>query len=141
MGAHHIEPLEKRRLLSSFLVNTVADPTTCDSSDNVVSLREAIARANASSGDDAITLPAGNYPLSNGPFGITDASGEIAIHSTGGVATIDAQGFSRIFRSGVGTSLALRGLELVNGRGTTEVVGPALVNPVGGAIYTLGRLS
>ncbi len=65
-----LQRLEDRALLASFTVNTTDDTPDADLSDGValdanghVSLRAAIQQANALTGGDTITLPAGSFSL------------------------------------------------------------------------------
>ena len=75
-----IEPLETRVLLTTFAVDTFVDQN-----DGVgvggVSLRDAILAANATAGDDIITLPAGTYTLTLTGTGEDGAiTGDLDIH-------------------------------------------------------------
>src|SRR5260221_6240369 len=49
-----LEPLEERRVLATFTVNTLAD--TVDADPAITSLREAIISANSQAGDDIINF-------------------------------------------------------------------------------------
>src|SRR5436309_611007 len=131
--------------MANFVVTTLVDETsqggtlaqeTADG--NGLSLREALALANASAGSDTITFAANL--LGGGPLVLTN--GELAI-TTDGITingdingdgqpdiTIDAGGTSRVFNINDGTpstiSAALNGLVIQNGTG---------ISTRGGGIY------
>lgn len=91
-----LETLESRELLTTFTVTTALDDVTDDS---VVSLREAIDAANASSGADLISfssdLAGQRFLLTQGPLFISDP---LTINGLGATNTvIDAQLNSRVF--------------------------------------------
>ena len=111
MLPHHqpLETLEPRRLLTAFVVDSLADGTTdALAGDGLVSLREAITAANgnrpvgdAPAGEmtgDSITfadsLGGGTINLTAGQLGITD---DLDLNDDGPYVTIDAGGRSRIF--------------------------------------------
>lgn len=50
------EQCENRRMLTEFTVNSLIDTDVFNDTDSVVTLREAISRANASPGEDTITF-------------------------------------------------------------------------------------
>jgi hypothetical protein len=149
-------PLESRRLLTAYLVNTLADTT--DAADNLTTLREAVTQANASAGPDTIAFaPAltGAIKLDpgQGQLGITDA---LTLTGPGApVLSIDAQNASRIFDIAPAVTAAISNLTLTNGRapiqqdgggirnaGTLTLAGVVLSHNVGGdggtSVSTLG---
>lgn len=81
LGGFSIEAFEPRRLLSAFVVNSFADSHDALVGDGIAAdanglttLRAALEEANAHSGADTITLPAGVFAISaaNGPLVVTD---------------------------------------------------------------------
>ncbi|MBR2694603.1 MAG: right-handed parallel beta-helix repeat-containing protein [Thermoguttaceae bacterium] len=129
----HLESLEQRALLAvvagafeqlvpvpapteaaEWVVNTLDDSTAWDSSDDVVSLREAIGRAQ--SGDIVLfdsSLAGGTIFLDGAQLEIkTDLS--IDATSIGGI-TIDAFDQSRVFSIGSGASVDFHGLTVTGG--------------------------
>ncbi len=113
---------------------TLVVTTTTDSNDGVCdadcSLREAIAAANANSDDDVITfdIPVATDPGCNGGTGpctinlqsaLPSLSANLTIQGPGaGVVTVrrDTGGDYRIFRINNGTTVAISGLTISNGR-------------------------
>ena len=76
----HVQRLEDRALLAAFVVNSTVDEPDANLSDGIaadslgrVTLRAAIQQANALSGGDTITLPAGTYSLTQ--FGSGENAG------------------------------------------------------------------
>jgi CSLREA domain-containing protein len=85
--------MEGRMMLSTIVVNTLADPATPTA--GVTSLREAIAQAASTSGDVTITFAndlSGPVDLSQGQLVVADSSGSVTIEASSGVTTIDAGG-------------------------------------------------
>jgi predicted outer membrane repeat protein len=125
-----LEALECRQVLSNIPVTTFAD--VVDPNDNVTSLREAIAEAAANSEADTIDVPAGTYQLESGigELAIDDLYA-VTIQSTGGPATIDALGGSRVFSVAAGNNVSLDGLTITGG----------LIADSGGGIINRGVLS
>ena len=88
---------------ATYYVRTTADQNDggdCTNSSNTdCSLRDAVAAATASGGDDIVDLPAGNYVLSLGQ--ITSNNGKLTINGGGsGTTVIDGNNASRIFDTG-----------------------------------------
>ncbi len=109
-----LEPLETRRLLATFTVNSLGDVSAPDSN---LTLREAVVAANAAAGTDTIAF---SPTLFSTPQTITLTQGAIPVsqsltinNSAGGV-TVDGNGASRHFTHTAGT-LAIGGLTLQNG--------------------------
>ena len=139
-----VESLEDRALLTAFVVNSADD--TLDTTDNMVTLRDAIFAANndvsaevgGDSGEadgDTITFNAtvfgngGTITLLNGEFLITDdLSIDGSINGTP-VVTINAVSASRVFNviGGVGEPVQLSSLTLQNGLSTGDG-GAILIN-------------
>ncbi len=85
-----VEWLEERRLLATFMVNSLADTGSG-------SLREALLAANAAPGPDNIVFQAGlsgNISLSTGELLITDS---VAISGAGAAITVDGSKATRVF--------------------------------------------
>lgn len=95
-----VEPLEKRRLLTTFEVNSFDDSVDANLGDGVAAdtlgrctLRAAVMEANAWPGDDTINLPAGTYALSlGGPAEDAAASGDLDVVGGYGKLTIVGAG-------------------------------------------------
>src|SRR5262245_8366516 len=136
-----LDILEDRTVPANITVNTFADLVAAD---GLTSLREAIAQAATSPGADTIKLPAGEYDLSLGQLTINDASGAVTIKGIDGVATIDAQGASRVIEIAAGSTAAFRDLTLTGGHGVGYVDydhNPVVVFHLGGGIFNAGTLT
>src|SRR5262249_20356751 len=131
-----LEALEDRTVPANIMVNTFADVVAAD---GLTSLREAIAQAATSPGADTIKLPAGEYDLNLGQLTINDASGAVTIKGIDGVATIDAQGASRVIEIAAVSTAAFRDLTLTGGHGVGYV--DYFVYPLGGGIFNSGTLT
>jgi predicted outer membrane repeat protein len=149
-----LETLEGRTLLAVFPVNTFQDTLATDHDQR--SLRLAIQQANQLSSASTIMLPPGTYVLTQGELAVSTPPGYTLTIETDtskgpGVATIDAQGASRLFdvTTPHGDFLDLEGLDLKNGfadeGGAVNDNGWLFVNnctfennnaTFGGAIYT-----
>ncbi|WP_145278062.1 choice-of-anchor Q domain-containing protein [Tautonia plasticadhaerens] len=122
--------MERRALLSTILVDTFADEVQPDAT---TSLREAIALAASTPGDDAVVLPAiidgaqSSYALALGQLAVDDADA-LTIRSEGGPATIDALGNSRVLSISARSVVELSGLAITGGEAEER----------GGAIYLDG---
>ncbi len=133
-----LEPLERRALLTTYLVNTAVDEVALD---GMLSLREAVmaANTNAAVGDapagmnngDRIrfdsSLNGATITLQQGELPILD---DLDIDGFGRDIKIDANGASRIFRLDTSETVRLASLELTGGA----------VDDEGGAIATSGGL-
>ena len=104
-GGSSAEAFEPRRLLSAFVVNSLADSHDAILGDGIAAdahgqttLRAALEEANAHAGADTITLPAGVIGVSaaNGPLVVTD---DVRIIGTGGTV-IDGTVFDQVFTVG-----------------------------------------
>ncbi len=108
LGGFSAEAFEPRRLLSAFVVNSLADSHDAILGDGIAAdghgrttLRAALEEANAHAGADTITLPAGVIGVSaaNGPLVVTD---DVTIIGTG-TTVIDGTVFDEVFSvSGAG---------------------------------------
>ncbi len=97
-----VETFEPRRMLSAFVVNSLADSHDVLLGDGVAAdangfttLRAALEEANASIGADTITLPAGVVTLlaANGPLDVTE---NVTIFGSG-ASKIDGTAFDEVF--------------------------------------------
>jgi Ca2+-binding RTX toxin-like protein len=124
------EPLEARQMLS-ITVNTFLDDND-DISDNVISLREAIAEA-ANYGNQIEFDPSLHGSTILLEHGQLTLSSSIDIIGPGAdLLTIDAQGESRLFRvTSAGAAVTISGLTLRSGS----------ENGGGGAVYNVGNLT
>src|SRR5207248_1604146 len=97
----------------------------------------AIMAANASSGSDTISLPAGSYNLSlAGANEDADASGDLDIKSdltiTGvGAVVIDAKSLDRVFQVFAGFNVTVAGVTIRGGHGAEQ----------GGGVFNAGTLT
>ena len=111
-----LEPLESRQLLA-ILVDTFEDVVA---DDGLTSLREAISQSDNNGAEDTIVLPhaidsiEGTYTLTLGELLIDDADA-LTIKSADSLATIDAQGASRVFSIAAGSDVTLSGLVITGG--------------------------
>jgi len=123
----HLHPLESRRLLTAFTVNTLTDTT--NPTDTLLTLREAITQSNTSAGPDTIAFaPAltGTIKLAESQIDITDS---LTVTGPGApLLTIDANAASRIFSIAPGAQVTLANLTLTNGRVGEQQNGGALSN-------------
>lgn len=125
------EQLESRTLFAAFVVNTFDDTVDANPGDGLAldsqgrtSLRSAVMEANASPGEDSVTLPEGSYQftLSGGDeqfaqTGDLDVRDDLAVFGAGAHLTvIDAASADRLFDVIVGTHLRLESLTLTRGR-------------------------
>ena len=150
-----VEVLEDRTVPASLVVNTVAD-TVAD--DNFLSLREAVAAANANPGEDTITFASdvagGTITLTLGELTLTDAARTTIDGGAAGV-TLDGNNASRIVAVNGGAQAALANLTLTRGRasygggivngGTLAVTSSTLTGNSatydGGGIFNYGTLT
>jgi hypothetical protein len=109
LGGCSAESFEPRRLLSAFVVNSLADSHDAIPGDGIaadaygqITLRAALEEANAHAGADTIRLPAGviGVMAANGPLVVTD---DVTIIGNG-AAIIDGTVFDEVFSTG-GTGL------------------------------------
>jgi hypothetical protein len=119
-----VEALEDRLTPATFNVTTKLD--VVNPVDGVLSLREAVTRANSRAGGDTILLPAGVFRIAlvgaddTNAAGDFDVSGDTLIRGAGaGLTVIDAQQIDRVFDV-LGTApssirVAFQGLTVRNG--------------------------
>jgi hypothetical protein len=102
LAGHSVEAFEPRRLLSAFVVNSLADSHDAIPGDGIAAdtngqttLRAALEEANAHAGADTITLPAGIIAVSpaNGPLVVTD---DVTLIGSGNT-TIDGSAVDQVF--------------------------------------------
>ena len=151
--AAHVDVLEDRTLLATFVVNTTDDTVDANPGDGIAqdaggntSVRAAIMEANALAGADEIVVPAGNYTLTiSGKYedlavtGDLDVLDDLTMTGDGaGLTIIDANGIDRVLQVHSGTStdaveLALTGVSVTGG----EVNGgPVQLEDRGGGLYS-----
>jgi CSLREA domain-containing protein len=148
-----------KAMLATLTVNTTADTVdatpgdgSCADSGGQCSLRAAIMEANATSGADTITLPAGTYTLTLGPAddeegfdGARDDIGDLDILNSdltingagAATTTITAAGLDRVIEvndfagAGVGLNVTISGVTITGGTAHTGTFG---YDPPGGGI-------
>ncbi len=147
-----LEPLEEKRLLAVFAVNSVADAVDQNPGDGICevapggscTLRAAIMEANSwgsSEQSDQIAIPAGEYVFSlpgNGNLaGDLDITQSVILTGAGAANTfIDANGFDRVFDVQSG-SVEIRGVTI---RGGVVDDTEALLEGTGGGVRNEGTL-
>lgn len=124
---------------ATFIVDSTSDVVdaspgdgSCDDGSGNCTLRAAIMEANALSGADTITLPAGTYTLTitgvdedSAATGDLDITTDITINGDGSSTTvIDANGIDRVFQvpSVGGASATLNNLKVTGGDSTASTV-------------------
>ncbi|MCA8999382.1 MAG: hypothetical protein KDA80_20475, partial [Planctomycetaceae bacterium] len=119
----------------NFSVNTLADETT---NPDTVSLREAIAVANATPGfDNIFSLPSGKITLTQGLMSITQ---DLQLSGPGAdVLTIDGNSQSQIFDIAAGSTVSMSGLTLTGGN--AKIGFGFDKTATGGAIHNEGNLT
>jgi hypothetical protein len=110
-----LEPLESRRLLATFTVDSTLD--VVNPNDGVTTLREAVAQANAAGSNDVIAFSSlfdtkQTIDLTGGELVVSD---DLTLSPPATGLRIDAAFNSRHFRINGPTSLTLERMELVNG--------------------------
>lgn len=139
-----VERCEPRLCLSTFIVNTTSDAV--DPGAGLLTLRQAVAAANAHPGPDMIAFDpkvftAGSLhtiTLTQGQIEFTDTSGDTTVAGAG-VAAVSGNGLSRVFQTDPGTSVSLSGLAVVSGN--ASVADPTNGSTYGGGIYDQGQLT
>jgi hypothetical protein len=122
------EYLEERAVPATFVVNTTADefdggtPAKPAGPDGLLSLREAIALANVTPGQNTIKLPAGKFTLSGGslaadPTAGPSGDGLSVIGAGAGLTVIDGAGAGAVFAlSSTGPAdFSFKGLTITGG--------------------------
>lgn len=131
-----LQLLEDRTVPATLTVTTPFD--VVDATDGLLSLREAIIRANASPGAERIELPAGTYRLAlagadenAAATGDLDISDNMRLVGAGaGLTIVDAAGLDRAFEILPGADASLTGITLRNGNAS-----------VGGGVLNNGKLT
>lgn len=114
---HLAEPLESRRLLATFIVNTPADGPS-NPVDGVLTLREAITASEAAAGADVIEFSPAAFNVPRTILlteGALQVSGDLTINDSAAGVTVDAGGDSRVLAALSGADLTVNGLVLTNG--------------------------
>ncbi len=139
-----IEPLEQRQLLTSVVVNTIADSTDAKGS-STVSLRDAIAIANAATSATAITFSttvfstAKTITLGGTQLELSNTAQAVTITGPAVGLTISGNSKSRIFLVDPSVTASVSGLTLTGGA-ATESDGSFFIGG-GGAIENAGTLT
>jgi hypothetical protein len=130
----HLEPLEDRSVPAVFTVNSLADVASgaYNPADNVVTLREAVERANALAGADTIRFAAnlrGTITLAHGELTISD---DLTVRGNGaGRLAVSGGGESRVLFVDEGATVAVFDLTIRDGS----------VFDFGGGIFNEGDLT
>ncbi len=139
------EMLEGRVLLSTFVVNTTSDASNPGA--GLLTLRQAVADANAHSGSDTIDFSSSVFAagslhtitLTQGQITFSDISGTTTLSGPGAsVLAVSGGGASRVFQIDSGVTVAISGMENTGGK---QTVADSSENTYGGAIYNEGTLS
>ncbi len=126
------ETFEPRRMLSAFIVNSLADSHDAILGDGVAAdvngqttLRAALEEANAHFGADTITLPAGvvSLSLANGPLVVTD---DVTILG-GTTSTIDGTPFDEVFSVSGAGRLQVENVSVLSARNSAISQRPTLL--------------
>jgi hypothetical protein len=137
------EPVEPRRLLSTFTVNTTSDVT--NASDGLTTLREAIVAANAHAGSDTINFSPSVFAagvshtitLSGGQLEVSDTLGTTTISGRYlGIVVVNGANKTRVLQVDANTTVSINGVTLTHGS-SIEAAGTA----AGGGISNAGTLS
>jgi SdrD B-like domain len=140
-----VEPLESRRLLSTYVVNTLSDAVNPVAGQ--LTFRQAVADADAHAGADTISFDSKVFAagslhtitLTQGHLAFSDFTGATTINGPGaGVVAINGNQASRILQVNSGVTVSLNGLTLTNGRATKP---DAAGDTYGGAIVNAGNLT
>ena len=135
-----VEQCEPRVLLSTYTVNTISDSPKPGT--KLLSLRQAVASANAHAGADTIQFASSVFGagtlhrivLTHGEIAFTDTSGATTIKGPGeAVVAVDAKKASRIFTIQAGATATISGLCITNGF--------AIGGGNGGGIFNAGTLT
>ncbi|HET6251783.1 MAG TPA: choice-of-anchor Q domain-containing protein [Tepidisphaeraceae bacterium] len=139
-----IEPLEDRCLFSTYTVNTLSDAPNPGT--GLLSLRQAVADANAHAGADTINFSASLFATS-GQKSITLTQGEIDFKDTSGATTvtgpgaaklaINARHASRVFDIAAKATVTVSGLTVFQG----SALPGSDTDGRGGGIYNAGTLA
>jgi hypothetical protein len=109
-----LQALEAREVPATFTVTNLLDDT------NPGSLRWAVNQANAAAGADTITFAAAlggqTIGLTQGELRLTDTSGTTTISAPAGGVTVSGNNASSVFYVNGGTTAALDGLSIANGK-------------------------
>src|SRR5262245_6701807 len=129
----HLETLEDRTTPAHLFVNTLSQ--TIDPTDNLLSLREAIAAVNSGNLSQLSTAEKGQVATAEGQLGTNDTikfqvtgtiglnqeltlSRDVTIRGPGGTSlTVSGQGVCRVFTVGAGVHATISDLAIANGKG------------------------
>jgi CSLREA domain-containing protein len=121
-----LESLEDRLAPAVYSVNSLADILNPPA--GVVTLRSAIAAANATPGVDTIRFQVTGAIVLNGTM-LPEITNDLTITGPGANSlVIDAQGLSRVLRTDAGTMVGISGLALANGNVGAFYGGGAVLN-------------
>jgi hypothetical protein len=140
-----LEQVERRQLLSTFMVNTTSDVT--NPGDGFTTLREAVVAANAHAGADTVLFDAKLFTTSS-QHTVTLIGGQLTLTDTSGATTISGPGAawlavsgnysSRIFAIDSGVTVNIVGFTITGGVvSTASSTAPAQ----GGGISSAGTLT
>jgi hypothetical protein len=141
-----IEQCEPRRLLSTYVVNTLSDATNPGA--GLLTLRQAVVNANQHSGPDTVTFDSHVFApgslhtikLSQGQITFTDKSGATTVTGSGStVLAVSGNGLSRVFAINGGTTVSISGLTITGG--VADTADSSNGNTYGGGILSAGALS
>jgi hypothetical protein len=139
------EALEPRRLLSTYIVNTLSDAVNPVA--GKLTLRQAVADADADAGADTIVFDRKVFTsgsrhtvtLTQGQILLTDTTGPTTIIGPGAkAAAVSGNSKSRIFDIAADATVSISGLTLTQGKSTTA---DSSGNTYGGAIASAGTLT
>ncbi|MCO6459234.1 MAG: hypothetical protein J5I93_28325 [Pirellulaceae bacterium] len=150
-----LEPLEDRRLLATFTVNSTLDAPDAIPGDGMAddgfgnaTLRAAIMESNALPGADTINLPPGNYLLTiagrledQAATGDLDITDELTIVGADRATTvIDAGLLDRVFHLPTGSTASISGVTITGGLATDDGSSPG-TGQGGGVLNVFGSLT
>jgi hypothetical protein len=139
-----IEAVERRLLMSTYMVNTISDAVNPGT--GYLTLRQAVADANAHAGADTITFdpkvfaPSSLHTidLTQGQIVFTDYSGATTVDGPGqNVLAVNANGHSRVFKISVGVTVGMSGLTITGG----SFASPEGLLAAGGGVLDNGNLN
>ncbi len=117
-----VEALERRLLLSTYTVNTLSD--SANPGAGLLTLRQAVADANAHAGADTVVFGSGLFPtsalrtitLTRGQISLTDRSGSTTIAGPGaGKLAISGNSASRVFNIAAKVTATISNLAITRG--------------------------
>jgi hypothetical protein len=133
--------MERRTLLSTYVVNTTADTPVS----GLLDLRQAIAAANSHAGADTVTFSSSVFTtgslhtitLLGGQISFTDTTGATTVTGPGtSVLEVDGNHNGRVFNTAAGITVNLSGMTIAKG-----LVQPSGTVGLGGGIANAGTLT